>query len=321
MELIRFIRKHKYWLSELSKEPYNIQITYKPPYYHLYCPYPTTTLQHETNGIVLNEENEIVCYGFNSACSLLKLNKNGRRPQVTQFVDGFWFWVWNDGRRWHYTTPTYFDAYEQPITNQTSFGTYIEELAGGSLTNYLTPTFTYMFQLVENKVWYFGKRSMQSLDFEDGIPPFIEGCAPIHVFSSGMWDSILFAHIEKASTTELGCTFWNDELWANKPYAHYKPRKFNMMEVVNKYFNGEKIEGFARPLVDEIDIYLHTLEEAYNKVHARTTTKFKLILTKLNEPLKSIFREMDELNIDVYEYYKKNKAQLIKNANLNFYLY
>lgn len=320
LELLRFLRANENWQHILTQPPYNIKITYIPPYYHLYCANPTTTLQRETNGIVLNEKLDVVCYGFNAAAPLSSLNKENEKAKVTQFVGGYWFWVWNDGK-WHFTTPTHFDAYEMPITNKISFGAYIDKITNNTLTHYLIPTYTYMFQLVEDKVWYYGKRSMQSLDFEKGIPYFEMGCAPIHIFSNAMWDDVIFTKLEKASDTELGCTFWNDELWVNKPYKHYKLRHFNIKEVVRKYFNNEEVSGFARPLIDEIDTYINTLDNVYKKLHTQSKVQFTLTLLKMEEPLRSIFKKIYDSKIDVYTYYKEHQSQLIENANLHFYLY
>lgn len=323
MEITRYIKHNANWPQTLTLPPYNLTIAHFPPYYHLYYKnYPTNNIQWEANGLILNEEGEIVCYGYNKEISFEKLNKEGRRPHVTQFVDGFWFWVWNDGKRWHYSTPSHFDAYSHPITNQTSFGDYIDELCGATLTTYLPPTCTYMFQLVEDKVWYYGRRNMDTLDFERGVPYLGKNCAQVHIFSNGMWDPILFKHIEQASTTELGCTFWNDERYANVPYHYYKPRTLDVKEIVKKWYAGKEIKGFARLLYFELDTYLRTLDNMYQQLRALPNIRFNLILNKLNKPLNSIFKEArEEAASTMYEYYRNRQSQLILNANLKFYLY
>lgn len=187
-KLLDFINKNENWQELIQKEPYCINIkeenNYKLLKYNQLESDFNNKIVCSCRGIILNQNNEIVCFPFYKFFNYGELQAykiDWSSAKVQQKIDGSLIKLWYDDK-WHISTNNCINAFSAFIEDSNkSFGDIFKEASKNLDYNKLNKDNTYMFELVspetkiivdykETKIYHIGTRNNKTFkEIDDNI--------------------------------------------------------------------------------------------------------------------------------------------------------
>ena len=310
--------------------PLYIDVTQDGDFYHLYC-----KSMPQINGLVFDKDGNCLCCP-NWSCAPTTIVK-----EVRQLVDGIWFYVWCYVGKWYISTPTTLFARQLQVGNDFNLEQLIEMSCGSlyKLTQYLSPSFCYMFQLTSPytyhvcdygdnvEIWYWGRRDLSLFQFYGEKIKLGFPCNYIHTFDGELIDKQLRDHLHYTTDKdECGFVLCNGERWEYEWFPKFinkvKARENSYLDgtIITKLWASGRLRSFINEfarLASIVEPISNKLEEAYkdvctmyNQLKVYSRTRFVLKVFKLD-------KELREFLIYCYDNKVKDVGMLLKTTYVN----